>query len=207
VTEPTLVFPDLSTYPALNLHLLAVHCNLAALSLDEDEAREQHHDEHFGPGGLRHHDATSLHYDLDKARAMLAEGVAEWGEQAQQMLDEYTARPAPDAIRSTVTERLTEAIAAAIEGEPAVMAEVPPTRVHRVVRCYAVPMAEKAAQAVLGTGLLTPVDDETPPPTRSGLIDALRVSLGRTDERDEQVIDALHRLGHLTLTPDPTPGA
>lgn len=206
-TKPTLVFPDLSTYPALNLHLLTVHLNDVALTLDEHEAREQHHDEHFGPGGLRNHDAASLHYDLDKARTLLAEAVAEWGDQAQQTLDQYTARPTPDAVRSTVTERLTDAIAAAIEGEPAVMAETPPTRVHRVVRCYADPMAEKAAQAVLDTGLIAPAGDQAPAPTRSDLIDALRASLGRTDERDEQVIDALHRLGHLTLAPDTTPGA
>lgn len=42
-------------YTGLRNHLSAIHHNLAALELTDAEAVEQHHHEHYGPGGLRLH--------------------------------------------------------------------------------------------------------------------------------------------------------
>jgi hypothetical protein len=44
----------------LQQHLFDVHCNEAALGLSLSEARGQHRDEHFGPGGLRNHDHADV---------------------------------------------------------------------------------------------------------------------------------------------------
>lgn len=46
-------------YDGLRNHLLRTHQNLAAPNLGDGEAVQQHHHEHFGPGGLRNH----LHHD------------------------------------------------------------------------------------------------------------------------------------------------
>lgn len=46
-------------YDALRAHLGIVHHNLAAKTLDDREAVEQHMHEHYGPGGLRNHSHPS----------------------------------------------------------------------------------------------------------------------------------------------------
>lgn len=64
---------DVSTreHDALRLHLLAVHGNLAAAMLSDREALDQHDHEHHGPGGIRHHDFTSLHWTDARIAEML----------------------------------------------------------------------------------------------------------------------------------------
>lgn len=52
--NPTSLADDLRT------HLRVVHKNEAADQLDEAEALDQHHHEHFGPGGLRNHEHTPV---------------------------------------------------------------------------------------------------------------------------------------------------
>lgn len=47
----------------LKFHLKMAHHNEAALDLTNDEAVEQHHDEHHGPGGLRNHDGPDFLHD------------------------------------------------------------------------------------------------------------------------------------------------
>lgn len=42
-------------YSRLHTHLLVTHQNLAAPSLGDGAAVAYHHQEHFGPGGLRNH--------------------------------------------------------------------------------------------------------------------------------------------------------
>ncbi len=66
---------DVSTraHDALRLHLLSAHCNLAAATLSDTEALDQHQHEHDRPGTIRNHDRASLHWDDDRIRAMLAE--------------------------------------------------------------------------------------------------------------------------------------
>ena len=58
---------------AKRLHLLSEHCNGAALDLTDAEADAQHEHEHDGPCTIRDHPRESLHWDSDKAAAILVE--------------------------------------------------------------------------------------------------------------------------------------
>lgn len=59
----------------LRRHLLTRHHNLAALTLTDTEAVEQHHDEHHGTGGIRIHHSTDLSWDQASVDAHLAEAA------------------------------------------------------------------------------------------------------------------------------------
>jgi hypothetical protein len=54
----------------LRNHLRFVHHNYAAADLSDSEAREQHWDEHHGPGGLRNHSTPTQLHDFRKDYTM-----------------------------------------------------------------------------------------------------------------------------------------
>jgi hypothetical protein len=62
----------------LRLHLVSVHCNAAAMGLSDAEAVEEHHHEHYGPGGFRHHRAEDHAWSAVKFAEVLRE-AAEMG--------------------------------------------------------------------------------------------------------------------------------
>jgi hypothetical protein len=62
---------------ALRLHLLSAHCKLAAPLLTDDEALDQHRDEHYGPGGIRSHDLKSTDWDLTKCQNLFVDAQQE----------------------------------------------------------------------------------------------------------------------------------
>lgn len=72
-------------HDALRLHLLSAHCNLAAPLITDEEAIDQHHHEHYGPGGIRNHDAVSTDWDMTKCQNLFVdaqkerEAVRDWG--------------------------------------------------------------------------------------------------------------------------------
>lgn len=71
---------DFTGHSALNLHLLSEHSNGAALSLSPEEAKDQHHHEHFGPGGIRNHPYESRAFDAAKATIVIDECAEMMGE-------------------------------------------------------------------------------------------------------------------------------
>lgn len=60
-------------HDALRLHLLSAHGNLAATTLTDAEALDQHTDEHRGPGTIRNHDPESTGWNFDRALQVLTE--------------------------------------------------------------------------------------------------------------------------------------
>ncbi len=65
------------THDALRLHLLSAHCNLAAPLITDQEALQQHHDEHHGPGGIRNHDPASVDWDMTKCQNLFVDAQQE----------------------------------------------------------------------------------------------------------------------------------
>lgn len=87
----------------LRLHVLSVHANLAALRLTDREVKQHHHEEHFGPCGLRNHDYTDRTWSPEQARQRLDEDDdAEFRAANHLVLDELIARlrPAPAEVGS-----------------------------------------------------------------------------------------------------------
>lgn len=61
----------------LRLHLFTVHGNVAAAGLGDREAVDQHHHEHYGPGGIRNHDFTSHHWTTEGVEDGLGDDMRE----------------------------------------------------------------------------------------------------------------------------------
>lgn len=93
MSQPDQRVYDFTGHARLNLHLLSVHCNGAALGLTPEEAQDAHHHEHFGPGGLRNHPYESRHFDPVKASAIIDECAAMNGGDHEEAVSALLARP------------------------------------------------------------------------------------------------------------------
>ena len=87
----------------LTFHIIAVHCNVAAFEMTGEgaiaELVEFHHDDHFGPCGLRHHPYGELSWTAEKLEAVLEEAEEEFSNYGQAWHHE---QPIPDVVSDAV---------------------------------------------------------------------------------------------------------
>lgn len=84
-SEVSAVFPSTGrccncVYSAAELlafHAISKHCNIAAIHNSFSDNWDYHHEDHYGPGGIRNHPFDDRSFDEEKVEKVLEEGESE----------------------------------------------------------------------------------------------------------------------------------
>lgn len=146
-------------YPDLALHQVSVHCNGAALGHTREESEDAHHHEHYGPGGIRHHDFDDHSWDIEKvAHVIIDSAEMDVSTARDEHLDLHAWQRAIDDLMAHPSENSTEDPA---EAPAATAADAPDETPHASAQAF----LDDLLPAPFAQALAAVVDEDEPPVT------------------------------------------